>query len=1158
MQNNHTTDLPIDCLAPIPTEPGNIVHWGQLYGNALSVSLANVISQRKQGIYTLLTPDSLTADRTEKALRFFLQEEDMTIQQFPDWETLPYDHFSPHQDIISQRLHTLYQLLHLTKGIIIIPIRTALQCIAPQQFIEQNSFVVSIGQPFNITAMRSKLVEQGYYAVNQVMEHGEFCLRGAIFDVFPMGSETPFRLELFDNEIDSIRTFNVETQCTIDKINQINLLPAKEFPLDSDAISQFRQQWRDLFPGNPSDAPIYKNISQGIVSAGIEYYLPLFFQTTENILHYLPKNSIILQMENCYQAAEQFWQEINERYEQYNIDYSRPLLKPTQIYYSVTDFFALVKEFPQIKTQTTAFTTNKAHEFNANSYQPPELPTDHNHDNPLHVFSNFCQQHPQKKIMLCAESAGRREVLIDLFRKHNHDLNIIESWQAFLNSQNKLNIAIVPLDSGISFTKPNWEIIAESQLFGQKILQQRRRKSRRFDVDNIIRNLAELNIGAPVVHIDYGIGRYRGLEIIEDDGIAAEFLHLEYAGNSKLYVPVSSLHLISRYSGVEGENARLHQLGTNKWQKEKEKAAKQIRDVAAELLQIYAHRASRKGIAFNYSEAQYQTFANNFPFEETPDQIQAINNIIKDMKSEIPMDRLICGDVGFGKTEVAMRAAFIAVSSNKQVAVLVPTTLLAQQHFATFQDRFANHPVNIEVISRFRSNKQQQAIGENLAAGKIDILIGTHKLLQSNIKYKSLGLVIIDEEHRFGVQQKERFKKLRAQVEVLTMTATPIPRTLNLAMACVRDLSIIATPPARRLSVKTFVHSKSKSLIREAILREISRGGQVFFLHNKVETIERMVEEIAEIVPEASIKTGHGQMREKALEQIMSDFYHQRFNVLVCTTIIENGIDIPTANTIIINRADNFGLAQLHQLRGRVGRSHHQAYAYLLIPDVKSITSDAKKRLEAISSLENLGAGFTLATHDLEIRGAGNILGEEQSGNIHSIGLSLYTELLDRAVKSLQSNEPVDLLSTSHDAIEVDIKVSAFIPTTYLADVHARLILYKRLAEVQTLDKLTELQTEIIDRFGMLPAEIKNLIKITELKLQAKKLGISKLDANRNGGAIEFGPHTTVEPSKIIQLIQQQNKKFKLNSANILRFKLTANEQKDIITNVEKVFTLLT
>lgn len=1133
----------------LPQQPHERLRWGQLHGAALSLAISSTAVLHQKPII-VVTQDISTANRLELELQFF--SADLPVFVFPDWEMLPYDHFSPHQDIISSRLLTLQQLPLLTHGITIVSVNTLMHYLLPHEFIDAHSFVLDKGQTLTLDAFRLRLTKAGYRSVSQVMEHGEYAVRGSIIDLFPMGSPLPYRIDLFDNEVDSIRTFDTDTQRTIENITHIRLLPAREFPLSEEAITRFRQAWRNHFPGNPAQSAVYQNISQGKNAPGIEYYLPLFYESMQTLFDYFPKNSLIIRLGDTTASCETFWQEAHHRYEQLRYDITRPLLPPNELFLTTEKLFGSMKAFPQIHAQEAAI-EEKAGHFNFTSTTLPKLAIDHHATQPLHALQAWLLT-AKERVLFCVETAGRREVLLDLLKELSINPKPVSSWQEFLNRQDPINIAIAALESGMILTEEHIALIAEPQLYGQQVIQRRLRKHRELDPEAIIRDLTELNIGAAVVHLDYGVGRYLGLQVIKTGDIESEYLMLEYADNAKLYVPVSSLHLISRYSGAELENAPLNRLGSPHWEKAKRKAAEKIRDVAAELLNIYASRAAKKGFTFSKPEHHYAAFAQGFVFEETPDQERAILQVIDDMTSGKMMDRLVCGDVGFGKTEVAMRAAFIAVQSSKQVAILVPTTLLAEQHLHTCQDRFANWPIRVEAISRFRSKKEQDKIIHDLALGKIDIIIGTHKLLQSSVKFKSLGLLIVDEEHRFGVRQKERIKSMHSEIDMLALTATPIPRTLNMSLNGIRDLSIIATPPSRRLSIKTFVHEFDKSLVREAVLREILRGGQVYFLHNEVQTIEKMLRELQELIPEAKILIAHGQMAEHELERIMTDFYHLRFNVLLSTTIIESGIDIPTANTILINRADKFGLAQLHQLRGRVGRSHHQAYAYLLTPPKDSLSADAIKRLDAISSLEDLGAGFTLATHDLEIRGAGELLGENQSGHIQEIGFSLYMELLDQTVNALKSGKIPNLDKPFNHSTEIDLHLPSFIPEHYVHDVHTRLILYKRIANCKNQTQLQDLQVEMIDRFGLLPEQAQNLFYITLLKLKAQQLGIRKIDAGSQYGTFEFNPEPNIDPAAIIKLIQLRPKEYQLIGSEKLRFNIAGN---NIESKKKAVETLL-
>jgi transcription-repair coupling factor (superfamily II helicase) len=953
--------------------------WNNLSGSAQALAIHSAANQHT-GLTLIITPDTTSARQLERELNFFGKGQSDRILHLPDWETLPYDNFSPHQDIISERLQTLYRLPQLQQGILVVPISTLLHRLPPVNYLTSNSLVVECGQRFVTDQMRRQLERAGYQCTETVYEHGEFAVRGALVDIFPMGSDAPFRVDLFDDEVETLRTFDPETQRSIEQLQRIELLPAHEYPLDKAGISRFRENWHDRFDVDHRECPIYQDIRNGISPAGIEYYLPLFFDKCDTLFDYLPQNTQVFTYEGAEEKVEQFHNELNNRYDSRCGDLQRPILKPQEMFLGASELFGLIKQFPR------TIITHQDRENSQGSYYfatdtQPDLTFNSRAEQPFKALENWLMA-TDKRILFTVESAGRRENLLELLQRISVTPLEVDSWQAFLNSSEHITITIAPLEQGLALSEPNLSLITEAQLLGERVQQRRRRQKATSNSDMVVRNLTELRIGAAVVHSDHGVGRYLGLETLELDSQTNEFLTLEYAGGAKLYVPVASLDLISRYSGADDNSAPLHRLGSEQWSKAKRKAAEQVRDTAAELLDIYARRAARKGFAFEDPEADYERFSNAFPFEETVDQENTIHAVRSDMLSKQPMDRLVCGDVGFGKTEVAMRAAFIAAHSGKQVAILVPTTLLAQQHFENFRDRFADWPMTVDLISRFRSDKEAGVVQKKVANGQVDILIGTHKLLQSSIQYKDLGLLIIDEEHRFGVRQKEKLKSLRSAVDILTLTATPIPRTLNMAMSGIRDLSIIATPPAKRLSVKTFVRQDDSAMLKEAMLRELLRGGQIYYLHNEVKTIEKTARDIAQLVPEARVVVGHGQMRERQLEQVMSDFYHQRFNVLVCTTIIETGIDVPNANTIIIDRADKFGLAQLHQLRGRVGRSHHQAYAYLLTPHPKSITSDAKKRLEAIAQTTDLGAGFTLATHDMEIRGAGELLGDDQSGQM--------------------------------------------------------------------------------------------------------------------------------------------------------------------------------
>ena len=1148
---------------------GNKDHWYNLIDAGLGLAVAEAATAF-DGVTVLLTGSAKEAAQLENELAFFAPE-GLPVLHFADWETLPYDLFSPHQDITSARLATLSKLPETSKGILVVPVTTLMHRIAPTHYISGRAFHYRTGDRLDVGELRQQLEKAGYLCVDTVYEHGEFAVRGALIDIFPMGAHTPFRIDLFDDEIETLRSFDPETQRTLEQTDTIALLPAREIPLDKTAIKHFQSTWHQHFDVDHRRCPAYQDVSDGIAPQGIEYYLPLFFEQTATLLDYLPENCQFFSAGNTFDSAQRFWHEIQERYTEYGIDPERPLLPPAEVFVPVEQLFASLGNFAHCTLHSDSSDGQQSGKKEARENAAatfgfealPALAINARSASPLASLQQFLNGASSNKvnplrILLCAETAGRRETLLELLGRIDVHPEPVESWQAFVQTDIPVAITVNPLDRGLLLPPARLCLISESDLFGQQVMQKRRRDQQKQDSDLIVKNLTELRIGAPVVHIDHGVGRYQGLEMIAAGGETQEFLTLHYANDAKLYVPVASLHLISRYSGSEEELAPLHRLGSEQWQKAKDKALRQIRDSAAELLDVYAQREAKKGFACALHNDDYAAFCADFPFEETPDQLDTIAAVKKDMLSDKPMDRLVCGDVGFGKTEVAMRAAFIAVSSGKQVIMLVPTTLLAHQHAENFRDRFANWPVRIEELSRFRSAKEQSTILDQAADGKIDILIGTHKLLNSSIHYRDLGLLIIDEEHRFGVRQKDKIKALRTEVDILTLTATPIPRTLNLSMSGVRDLSIIATPPARRLSVKTFVRQHDDRVVREAILREILRGGQVYFLHNEVKTIEKVARELAELVPEARIGIGHGQMRERELEKVMSDFYHQRFNTLVCTTIIETGIDIPSANTIIINRADNFGLAQLHQLRGRVGRSHHQAYAYLLTPHHKSMTNDAVKRLEAIKAADHLGSGFTLATHDLEIRGAGELLGENQSGHIQSIGFTLYMELLDKAVHAIRSGKTVELETSLQNDIDINLNLPALIPDDYLPDVNTRLTLYKRIANAGSDDELRELQVEMIDRFGLLPEPVKNLFRVTEIKLQARALGITRLETGPVGGRVEFSNDTVVEPITLIELIQKHPQEYRLQGASGLRFTATMDTVEQRLQTTQALLESLT
>lgn len=1144
--------------APLPEQRQTLAWWGNLHGLATSIAISSAANTHS-GPLLVVTDSNERSEQLKRELGYFCSGyPQLPVLSFPDWETLPYDNFSAHQDIISDRLYTLYRLPTLNRGILVVSFNSLMYRLPPRQYIHSNALVLETGATFDMEDMRRNLIHAGYHLVDSVFEHGEFAVRGAIMDIFPMGSQLPYRIDLFDDEIETLRTFDPETQRSITQVDSIRLLPGKEYPLNASGITRFRNQFHDRFEVDTRQCPLYQDVSQGVNSPGLEYYLPLFFDTLGTLFDFIPDNALVVRDGSGEQTGRQFWQEINARYEDKLIDRFRPIMKPDEIFLTVDAVFALMNPFPGVEIMGPDSTHKQQLNFEVSKL--PELTSDARQGAPLGQLASFLQSANDCSVLICAESPGRREILLQLFKAAALSAEIVDSWQQFVERRPALALTVAPIDQGCWLSAESLVVISEAQLFGGKIAQRRRRGKQQENNDFAIRSLGELHAGDAVVHFEHGVGRYQGLETLTIDTQATEFLVLAYARDTRLYVPVSSLHLISRYSGSDPALAPLNQLGTDAWQKAKRKAAEKIRDTAAELLEIYARREAKKGFSYDYKDIDYQQFADSFPFEETEDQVNTIQAVMNDMASEKCMDRLVCGDVGFGKTEVAMRAAFIAVQNQKQVAILVPTTLLAQQHFTSFSDRFADWPVTIDVISRFKTGQEQQQALTRLASGTTDILIGTHKLLNSDIKYKDLGLLVIDEEHRFGVRQKDKLKALRANVDILTLTATPIPRTLNMALSGVRDLSLIVTPPAKRLSVKTFVREAQDSLIKEAVLRELLRGGQVFYLHNEVRSIERAATHLKEIVPQARIAVAHGQMPERTLEKVMADFYHKRHNILVCSTIIETGIDIPSANTIIIHRADKFGLAQLHQLRGRVGRSHHQAYAYLLTPHHGEMSADAHKRIDAIKAANSLGAGFTLASHDLEIRGAGEFLGEEQSGHMQKIGFTLYLEMLDEAVNAIKSGKMPTLELAAGNAIEINLRIPALIPEYYLPDVHTRLMMYKRISAAKSDSALEELQVEMIDRFGLLPQELKLLFRLTGLKLQAVTIGINKIDANVTQGRVEFSSNTRVDPLSIVELVQANPQRYKLTSANQLLFfhqaENNAEEKLDFIASLLHKFRL--
>ena len=1119
---------PFNPLLPSQHRPS--VTWGGCDKTLLHLALAQA-AQQLSGPLLLVTPDVQSAGHIAAELRFFAADTALPIVSFPDWETLPYDVFSPLPELVSERLLTLHRLRALRQGIVIAPVATLMQRILPPSFLDAHSLVLTTGQTLDFDAFRRNLEQAGYQAVTQVMTHGEFAVRGSLIDVFPMGSPVPLRLDLMDEEIDSIRSFDPETQRTDQIIERIELLPAREFPLDKTAINRFREAWRKTFDGDPQRSLIYRDVGEQQLPGGIEYYLPLFHTETATLFDFLPTDTLITYPQALKAEAGTFYTLVTDRFAQRAADIERPLLAPSALYLSADELIQKIAPFTQLQQQQKPLERDQ--NFPAKAL--PALGLLSRAEVPTAPLRNFLMEHTGR-VLFTAETAGRREALLDTLREAQIKPTVVADWQAFLQQQERYCLTIGPLEHGLWLDDPAIALIPEALLLGERVQQQRRQRKGP-DADLVVRNLAELQIGSPVVHEAHGVGRYQGLQVLEAGDITTEYLTLTYANDDKLYVPVADLHMISRYTGASPENAPLHRLGTNQWEKAKRKAAERVHDVAAELLDIYAQREARQGKALPAPDTSYQQFATAFEFEETPDQASAIQAVIGDMTATKPMDRVVCGDVGFGKTEVAMRAACMAVNAGKQVAVLVPTTLLSQQHYENFADRFADWPVRVDNLSRFRSQKDITKIGKSLADGTLDIVIGTHKLLNASIQFNDLGLVIIDEEHRFGVRHKERLKALRAEVDILTLTATPIPRTLNMAMAGMRDLSIIATPPAARHPIKTFITEWRDAQIAEACQREISRGGQVYLLHNSVSTIAKMAEKMTALIPQARVEFAHGQMRERELERIMRDFYHQRFHILVCTTIIESGIDIPTANTIIIDRADKLGLAQLHQLRGRVGRSHHRAYAYMITPPIKSMTADAKKRLQAIESLEELGAGFTLATHDMEIRGAGELLGDEQSGQIHEIGFTLYTEMLERAVAAIKAGDQPALTRPLEQDTQVDLHIPALLPEDYVPDVHLRLIQYKRIASATDAAALRELKIEMIDRFGLIPEAAQHLLEVTELKLRLPHLGIRKIEAGPQGGRLIFTEQPKIDGAKLLDLIQTQPQIYTLDGPTKLIFK---------------------
>lgn len=1103
---------------------------GNLQGSSTALLLKEIVQQQSR-LFIVIARNNQHLGQLESELEFYGVKP--TI--FPDWEILPYDRLSPHQDIVSERLAILSNMPKT--GVLLLSASTLAQRVAPTSWILGEHFDIHVGQKFDLEQQKKKLIQAGYHLVDTVYDPGEFAVRGSIMDIYASGQEAPIRIDLFDDEIESLKFFDSETQRTTQSLQQFTVLPAQEFPL-KEGRATFRDRYAEFFPtANPKKNPIYQDVMDGIVSPGIEFYLPLFFsaeamQGQSSLISYLPKNGIVITDKALEESLSQFWQDVVRRYEDRRHNVDQPIMPPESLFFQTNQVLEQLNQFARIIAAQTPF-DQKAGVLNLDTQLPPRLPVDPKREKPFHEVKKYIDQanHP---VLLVAESAGRRESLKDALRPSLGDIPTVENFDSFIKSLYAIAITNAPLERGLVLTD-RISVISENQLYEHRVVQRRRKRQQEVSEEFLIRSLTELTMGAPVVHIDYGVGRYAGLVTLSIDDQDHEFLQLDYADAAKVYVPVTNLHLISRYSGGDPDLAPLHKLGTDAWNKAKRKALEQIHDVAAELLHIQARRSSKPGISFEVDQSLYMQFASGFAYEETLDQANAIEATLHDMQQAKPMDRLVCGDVGFGKTEVAMRAAFVAVQNNRQVAILVPTTLLAQQHYDSFKDRFADWPVRIEVLSRFGSSKAHTKTIDDLIEGKVDIVIGTHKILQENVQFKNLGLMIVDEEHRFGVRDKERIKAMRADVDMLTLTATPIPRTLNMAFSGMRDLSIIATPPARRLAVKTFVQEHTDDTIKEAILRELLRGGQVYFLHNEVDTIDRAAEHIRKLVPEARVIVAHGQMRERELEQVMQQFYHKEYNVLVCSTIIETGIDVPNANTILIERADKLGLAQLHQLRGRVGRSHHQAYAYLMVPSLKALKGDAEKRLDAIQRASTLGAGFMLATEDLEIRGAGELLGEQQSGSMQAIGYSLYMEMLEKATKAIQKGKTPNFDAPLSLTAEITLHMPALIPDEYLGDVHQRLLFYKRISNTDTQEKLDNIRMELIDRFGIPPQPVKQLFAVHQIRLKAEQLGITKIDISSQGGHIEFAPDTPVQAITIIQMMQKHPTYFRMDGGQRLK-----------------------
>lgn len=1118
---------------PILNVKDNATAMGGLAGASQALLISQLVSCGRPLL--IIAKDIKSAEIVYQQLLFFC-DASVHIEYFHDNETLPFDTFSPHPDITSSRLRTLWQLQKTSPQITLVALPTLMQQLPPVEFLHQHSFSIATGESLSIEKFTAQLTKAGYRHREQVLEHGEFATRGAIIDIFPMGGSEPYRIELFDDTVETIRNFDPETQRSIDKINHIEMLPAHEFPLDKGSIDTFRARWRAQFSGNPTMAPAYQSVSRGHSASGVENYLPLFFERCATLLEYVSAEVRVVNLESVQAAAEEYWRDITHRYEQLRYDTTRPLLPPTALYLSAIDLFSALKPFQKI---TLSASTSGHYQYATECL--PALSVDHHLKYPAEKLAKYLQD-TQGRTLLCVDSQGRAATLVELLLAFNLQPKRYDSWQAFLEDDGALGLCISPIMNGCRLKNHNISIITLDQIFGATPVQRRGKKTNSIDPEMIIQHLTELKIGDPVVHTDHGVGRYLGLKTLTTKDCTAEYIMLSYAGDDKVYIPVTALDKLHRYSGVDAEHAPLQKLGSKSWQRIKKKAHEKIIDVAAQLLDIYSKRQASTGFSYAVDATEYNRFVSQFRYQETEDQARAIEDVLKDMKAPTNMERLICGDVGFGKTEVAMRAAFVAVMQQKQVAILVPTTLLANQHHSSFVERFAHWPIKINCLSRLQTAAQQQDTIKGLQNGSVDIVIGTHKLLSGTVRYQSLGLLIVDEEQRFGVRQKEKIMALKTNIDILTLTATPIPRTLNMALSGTRDFSIIATPPARRLAVKTFIHTYQAQIIREAVIRETHRGGQVFYLFNDVARIGHMQAELKKIVPEASIAVAHGQLNERALENVMNDFYHQKYQILLCSTIIETGIDIPNANTIIIDRADKFGLSQLHQLRGRVGRSHHQAYAYLLIPSEMGITKDAEKRLNAIRELGDLGIGFSLANYDLEIRGAGEYLGEEQSGHMHEIGFALYQELLSQAVEQLKQGQTPDLELRDSKHTEIELSISAHLPEDYVHDVGLRLSLYKALAVCETHQAIMAFKESLIDRFGPLPPAAVNLTDIALLKCATQSMGIKKIETGHTYGYLYFSATPNINVSVMLNMIQKQHQQYQLQGTEKLRFLINSKQ----------------